>query len=105
MFVDFFDILLGEAGRPLQAALVAVALAALLENLMALFWFAPYYRTALPIFRRKIPVTELGYADLSEAVPTLEQHLKGNWLRTTTVFRAIAPHQLAFRYKFGQQVK
>ena len=66
----------------------------LVEYILSIFWYAPYYRYGLPVYRRKIHISKFkpGFAE------KLERYQDAGAARPL-VFRAISYDEIAFREK------
>ncbi|MCL4266365.1 MAG: hypothetical protein KJ069_24385 [Anaerolineae bacterium] len=66
------------------------------EFILSAFWVPFYFRFGLPLYRRnfQLPPTP---TDLGQHIPTLESQLPRSWWQGAVVFRALGPHELAFR--------
>lgn len=66
------------------------------EFVLSAFWVPIYFRFGLPLYRRnfQLPPTP---TDLGQYIVTLESQLTRSWWQGAVVFRALGPHELAFR--------
>lgn len=66
------------------------------EFMLSAFWVPVYFRFGIPLYRQSF---QLAHAptNLGQYIPALESQLTRSWWKGAVVFRALGPHELAFR--------
>ncbi len=66
------------------------------EYALSAFWVPFYFRFGVPLYRQTFHLPEAP-ADLGQHIPALESQLPRSWWQAAVAFRALGPHELAFR--------
>ncbi|HRQ41682.1 MAG TPA: hypothetical protein PLD25_27495 [Chloroflexota bacterium] len=66
------------------------------EFILSAFWVPFYFRFGIPLYRQSFQLPHAP-ADLGQYINNLESQLPRAWWQAAVVFRALGPHELAFR--------